>query len=183
MDMSIRLGRVWWTGFKVFCRWCAFWIVLGVFSLPLTVLMCCLAGTGARAAGFVLVLLLAPIPFYFASKYLCLLGDESRPSPQGEAGPPAGVECEGLPLSAKILVSTGVAFFSGSLLPTPDPLSCIMAGGMMALLCGVSLAILTRFAFMKSASRSMQTLVCALVCLAAVLSMLCLLSGLSYLRR
>ncbi|NLH43854.1 MAG: hypothetical protein GX448_18600 [Planctomycetes bacterium] len=181
MDMSIRLGRVWWTGFKVFCRWCAFGIVLTLLWLPLAVLTNFLGdSTACERAVSVLVLLLAPIPFYFASKYLCLLGDGNRPAPQGEAGPSAGVKRDRYPLGMKILVSTGAAFLAGCVLSPPDPLTGITTGGMMALLCGVSLVILARFAFMKSASRPMQTLVCALVCLAAVLSMLCLFYGLSY---
>lgn len=163
------------------CLWFAFGIVLTLLWLPLAILASFLGDSAAcEWTVSVLVLLLAPIPFYFTSKYLCLLGDENRPTPQGEAGPSGAAQRKGYPPSAKILVSAGVAFFSGTLLPSPDLVSQISTGGMMVFLCGVSLAILARFAFMKSASRSMQTLVCALVCLVAVLFTLCLLFGLSH---
>jgi hypothetical protein len=74
-------------------------------------------------------------------------------------------------MTKKIVVSTVVAFLVGFLLlAPPDLISQLVCGLLVAFLCGVPLVVLGRFAFLKSASSSVQTLVCVLVWLIAVLS-------------
>ncbi len=168
MEMSLRLAQVWWAGLKVLCRWCAFGIVLSFFWFPLAALAYLVGGYVDRKLAFVLTILLAPIPFYFASRYLRLLdgGDWDASQDTGSL------------LRTKIIVSTAVALLCGYLLSPPDLVSTIVLGVPMALSCGISLLILSRFRFMKSASPSVQTLVCALTCAVAVLLAVCLLFGL-----
>jgi hypothetical protein len=121
-----------------------------------------------RKLALVLTMLLAPIPFYFAAKYLRSL----------DGGDWDVSQDTGNPLRTKIIVSTAVALLCGYLLSPPDLITEITAGVPMAFLCGISLLILSRFRFMKSASPSVQTLVCALTCAVAVLLTVCLLFGL-----
>jgi predicted PurR-regulated permease PerM len=74
-------------------------------------------------------------------------------------------------MKRKIVISTVAAFLVGFFLLTPpDLISQLVCGVLAAFLCGVPLAVLGRFAFLKSASASVHTLVCVLVCLIAVLS-------------
>jgi hypothetical protein len=83
MELPLRLGRMWWAGFKVLCRWCAFGIVLSVLWLPLAGLTRLVGDHVGRNLGIALTIVIAPIPFYLTSRYLLLLGDED----QAEAGP------------------------------------------------------------------------------------------------
>ena len=48
-----------------------------------------------------------------------------------------------------------------------------MGGAMAAFLCAVPLLILARFTFLRTASKPVHTLVCSLVCLVAILSLMC----------
>ncbi|MEN6426658.1 MAG: hypothetical protein ABFE13_14960 [Phycisphaerales bacterium] len=174
MEMPLRLARVWWTGFKVFCRWCAFGIVLWLFWLPLAGLAYLVDDYVAGSLAFVLAILLAPIPFYFTSKYLRLLDDRDEDTTQDRGSPPEVIGRKGKALVTKVLISMAVAFLCACFLTPPDLISTISLGVPMAFLCGISLLILSRFRFMKSASPSMQTLVCVLACAAAVSSTTCL---------
>jgi predicted PurR-regulated permease PerM len=77
-------------------------------------------------------------------------------------------------MTKKIAISTAAAVLvSFALCPAPDPLSALVLGGMGAFLCAIPLLILARLAFVKSASKSVHTLVCVLVCLVAILSVAC----------
>jgi hypothetical protein len=73
------------------------------------------------------------------------------------------------------VIATIIAWFIGGfvLSPTPDPFSALVDGGIGAFLCAVPLLILGRFAFVKTAAKPVHTLVCSLVCLVAVLSLMC----------
>jgi hypothetical protein len=83
-------------------------------------------------------------------------------------------------MTTKIVISTIAAFILGPLLfAPPDPLSMLVLGGAAAFLCAVPLLVLARFSFVKSASTSVHTLLCILVCLVAVL----LLPAVSFLTR
>jgi hypothetical protein len=74
-------------------------------------------------------------------------------------------------MKRKIVISTVAAFLVGFFLPAPfDFISQLFCGVLAAFLCGVPLAVLGRFAFLKSASAPVHTLVCVLVWLIAVLS-------------
>ncbi len=77
-------------------------------------------------------------------------------------------------MTNKIVISTIAAFFISGVLgtPSPDPLSMLVLGTGAALLCAIPLLILSKLSVMKSASKSMHTLICVLVCLVAVLSVL-----------
>ena len=69
----------------------------------------------------------------------------------------------------RILISTGVASFIGfAAAPGGDPLTAIASGFIAAFLCFVPLFVLSRYDFVKSATGSMQTLVCVLVCMLAL---------------
>ena len=77
-------------------------------------------------------------------------------------------------MTKKIVISTVAAVLvSFVLCPVPDPLSVLVLGGMGAFLCAIPLLILARLAFVKSASKSVHTLICVLVCLVAILSVAC----------
>ncbi len=80
----------------------------------------------------------------------------------------------------KILIATIIAWWSGYILaPGLDPLSALVGGGIAAFLCAVPLLILGRFAFMKNAAKPVHTLVCSLVCLVAILFLMCYMLTLS----
>ena len=91
-----RLARVWWAGFKVFCRWCAFGIVLSVLWLPLAGLTRLVGNHIGRNVGIVLTILAVSILFHLTSRYLLLLGDEDRGKAGGGEGPTDGAEREGM---------------------------------------------------------------------------------------
>lgn len=175
MEMTLRLGRIWWAGFKVMCRWYAFAVVLAVVFLPLTGIIAGIAylDPDYSNSSFLLpvFLLIAPIPFYLTSRYLLLLEDRQPPSGVAES-PGAAGEQRDYGLRMKIAVSVA-AIFAGSvfLTPSPDPFSGLVLGTAGAILCGVSLLLLSRLRFVKSASKSMQTLICVLVCLLSLLAM------------
>ena len=175
MELALRFAHIWWAGFKVICRWAAFSIVLQVVGLPLAGLAYLTSGY-ADSILIVVIILLTPIPFYLTSKYLLLLGDRDQDAEEA-AERPAGVDGRGgYGLRMKIIISTAVAFLSGFVVtPSPDPFSALVFGIPAAFLCGVSLLILSGFSFMKSSSKSVQTLVCVLVCIVSVLSVACLL--------
>ncbi len=80
-------------------------------------------------------------------------------------------------MKKKIAISTVVACFVVALLcaPSPDPFSMLVLGGAAAFFCAVPLLIFARFAFMRTASKPVHTLVCVLVCLVAILSVECFL--------
>ncbi len=73
----------------------------------------------------------------------------------------------------KIVIAAVIAFVVGALLGPPDAVSQLIFGVMAGVLCGVSLLILARFAFVRSTSGPMQTLVCVLVCMVSVLAVFC----------
>jgi hypothetical protein len=160
MELTLRFAHMWWAGFKVSCRWCAFYIVLGVLCLPATGLGYLVWDYAGQGLAVALIILIAPIPFYLTSKHLHLLESGGK----------------GYGLGAKILISMAVACVSGMVLtPSPDPLAGLVLGYAGAFLCGVSLLILSRFRFMKSASKSTHTLICVLVCVVSLLFAACLL--------
>ncbi len=78
-------------------------------------------------------------------------------------------------MKKKIVITTIIAFFVGPQLafPVPDPASFLIGGAMAAFLCAVPLLILARFAFVKTAAKPVHTLVCSLVCMIAILLLLC----------
>lgn len=176
MELTLRFAQMWWAGFKVFCRWCAFYIVLGVLCLPVTGLGYLVGDYVSQSLAVALIILIAPIPFHLTSRYLLLLGNEDQAPMEGKEGPADAGARTRYALRRKIAMSTAVVFFSSFVFtPSPDPLSSLVFGAPATFLCGVSLLILSRFSFMKSSSKSVQTLVCVLVCLVSVLSVACLL--------
>jgi hypothetical protein len=80
-------------------------------------------------------------------------------------------------MKKKIVLSTAAAFLISGVLgpPSPDPFSSLVLGVEAAFLCAIPLLILSRLNVMKSASKSVHTLVCVLVCMVAVLSAECFL--------
>ncbi len=78
-------------------------------------------------------------------------------------------------MGLKILIAAIIAWFVGGFLlsPSPDPFSALVGGALAAFLCAVPLLILARFAFLRTASKPMHTLVCSLVCLVAILFLMC----------
>jgi hypothetical protein len=176
MELALRLAHIWWAGFKVFCRACAFYVVLGVLWLPVTGLAYLVWDYVGQSLAVAFILLIVPIPFYLTSRYLLLLGDEDQASAEGKEGSAAAGAQTRHGLRMKIALSTAVAFLSSVVFtPSPDPFSGVVFGTPAAFLCGVSLLILFRFSFLKSSSQPVQTLVCVLVCLVSVLSVACLL--------
>ncbi|MDY0355137.1 MAG: hypothetical protein RBR19_04610 [Sedimentisphaerales bacterium] len=73
----------------------------------------------------------------------------------------------------KIIITIVTAHVIGCLLGPPDTISQLILGVMTAAVCAVLLLVLARFAFVKSASPPMQTLVCVLVCMLSVLLVFC----------
>jgi hypothetical protein len=84
MEWPLRFVYLWWTGFKVLCRWCAFGLVLGILWLPVGGLTHLIGSHAGRGIGVVFMILIAPIPFYFASRYLLLLGDKDRTTAESD---------------------------------------------------------------------------------------------------
>jgi phosphatidylserine synthase len=82
-------------------------------------------------------------------------------------------------MGLKILIAAAIAWWGGFVLAPDDVLSALVYGTLAAFLCAVPLLILGRFAFVKTASKSMHTLVCSLVCLAAILFLMCYMLTLS----
>jgi hypothetical protein len=76
-------------------------------------------------------------------------------------------------MTRKTTITAVVAFFAVYPLAPADIVSQLILGSMAALVCAATLLILARFAFVKSASRPMQTLTCVLVCLIGLLSLTC----------
>jgi hypothetical protein len=176
MELTLRFAHIWWAGFKVFCRWCAFYIVVGVLWLPVTGLGYLVWDYVSQSLAVALIILIAPIPFYLTSKYLLLLGDEDRAVVEDNGNPTESAGRRGCPLRMKIVMSVAVAFLSSFVFtPSPDLVSSLVFGTPAAFLCGVSLLILFRFSLLKSSSKSVQTLVCVLVCIVSVLAVACLL--------
>jgi hypothetical protein len=79
----------------------------------------------------------------------------------------------------KILIATVIAWWGGFVLAPNDIPSALVCGTLAAFLCAVPLLILGRFAFVKTASKPVHTLVCSLVCLSAILLLTCYMLGLS----
>jgi hypothetical protein len=79
----------------------------------------------------------------------------------------------------KILIATNVAWFAGFVLAPNDVLSALVYSALAGFLCAVPLLILGRFAFVKTASKLVHTLVCSLVCLVAILFLMCYMLTLS----
>jgi hypothetical protein len=77
-EWPLRFVYLWRTGFRVPCRWGAFGLVLGALWLPVAGLTSLIDSHAGRSTGVVFMILIAPIPFYFASRYLLLLGDRDR---------------------------------------------------------------------------------------------------------
>jgi hypothetical protein len=177
MELTLRFAHMWWAGFKVFCRWCAFGMVLWAVGLPIGGLIYLIGLIGADSTlSVVFAILITPIAFYFTSKYLDLLGDENRAVVEDNENPTESTGRRGYPLRMKIVMSAAVVYLSSFVFtPSPDPFSSLVFGTPAAFLCAVSLLILSRFNFLKSSSKSVQTLVCVLVCLVSVLAVACLL--------
>jgi hypothetical protein len=172
MELPLRLAHMWWAGFKVLCRWAAFLIVLTILWLPTAALVSLVGDYVGQTLGVAFLLLVAPIIFYLTSRYLLLLGDESQDAVANKERPTDASEQRGYGLRKKITISTGVAFLSSAVYAPPDLVTCLFLGTMTAFLCGVPLLILSRCQFMKSASSRVQTLVCVLVYLVAMLATL-----------
>ena len=85
--LLLKLVRIWWAGFKVLCRWLAFWIVLVLLSLPAMGLAALVGDYAGYLLGTVFFVLIVPIVFYLTSKYLLLLGDNDRDGRQREESP------------------------------------------------------------------------------------------------
>ncbi len=173
MELAVRFAHMWWAGFKVFCRWAAFSIVLAVLWLPTGALIGLAGDYIGQSLGVAFLALVGPVIFYLTSRYLLLLEDEDQAAVADRDGPAdTGGQRRG-GLRRKITISAGVAFVSSAIyVGAPDPLSYLFLGAMAALLCGVPLLILSRFQFMRSASGRVQTFVCVLVYLLAMLATL-----------
>lgn len=64
-------------------------------------------------------------------------------------------------MTKKIVISAVTAILvSQALCPSGDPFAVLALGGMGAFLCVVPLSMLSRLAFVRSASKSIHTLVC-----------------------
>jgi hypothetical protein len=179
MELTLRFAHMWWAGFKVFCRWCVFWIVLTllltVLWLPFTELTSVIGDYAARTLGGISLVLIVPLIFNLTSQYLLLLGSDIQGVTKGREGPLDAAEQKKLALRGKIVTSTGVAFLSGFFVSPPDLVSALANDAVIAFLCAVPLLILARFPFLQSASNRRQTLICAIICLAAILAFVCLL--------
>lgn len=168
----LKFVRIWWLGFKVFCRWTAFYVVLAIVFLPAAGLV---ALVGDNAGGIlsialaVVMILVVPIVFYLTSKYLLLLVDDDHTVAEGEENPPQAGTGSNRRMRDKIVISTVVAFCISSWLSPPDAVAALVLGFESAFLCGAALLILARSNFMKSSPRSIQALVCVLVCILSVL--------------
>jgi hypothetical protein len=73
-------------------------------------------------------------------------------------------------MKGKIVISVVVTFVIAGLFAPPDLVAQWMNGALGAALCGVLLLILSRLRSVKSASPAVHTLVCAVACLIAILS-------------
>ena len=177
MDLTLRFAHMWWAGFKAFCRWCAFGIVLWILSLPIMGFAYLIGYFAGNYVGSifstVFLVLVVPVVFYLISRHLLLLTDKER-AVEGATGNPATVSGRrDHGLRSKILWSMAIAYSSAFFFGPPDLISQFVFGIPAALLCGLSLLILSRFNFMKSSSKSVHTLVCVLVCLISVLFITC----------
>ena len=76
-------------------------------------------------------------------------------------------------MKKKIIISAIVAYCIGYLLSPPDMMSQLTNGLLAALLCTIPLLILAGRGFVKTASTSVHTLICVLVCMVAVLAFAC----------
>jgi len=78
-------------------------------------------------------------------------------------------------MKERIVIAIMIAFVVGPQLAYSgrDPFNFLVGGSEAALLCAVPLLILARSAFMKTASKSVQTLVCGLICVVAILLLTC----------
>ncbi len=73
MELTLRFIHIWWAGFKVFCRWAAFLIVLTILWLPATALVGLVGDYVGQTLGVAFLVLVGPITFYLTSRYLLLL--------------------------------------------------------------------------------------------------------------
>ena len=170
--LLLKIVRIWWVGFKVACRWGAFYMVLTILFLPVAGLT---ALVGDNAGGIlsvvlaVAIVLIVPIVFYLTSKYLLLLGGDDQDVTEGNENTPHAGTGSNRRMRDKVMISTVVAFCISTWLSPPDAVAALVFGFGSAFLCGAALLILARSNFMKSSSRSMQALVCILVCILSVL--------------
>lgn len=75
--LLLKIVYIWWTGFKVLCRWCAFAIVLTILSAPAMALADFVHSRAGYVVGMIFLLFIVPIVFCLTSKYLLLLGDNA----------------------------------------------------------------------------------------------------------
>lgn len=82
-------------------------------------------------------------------------------------------------MTTRIIITTAVAFAIAinPLIGPRDVFSQLLSGVIIVFLCFVPLFVLSRFHFMKSAAGSVQTLVCVLICMLALLSLMCFVMG------
>lgn len=176
-DLFPRLAEIWWAGARLLLQWFAVGIVAGIVSLPVMLVIGLIGGTvGLLILGIFLVVAW-PILVGLTARYLHLFGQGERGANDRQGGTNPVVGCGEGGLRRRIAAGMVVAFLLGMLMlsPSPDPLSALILGTAAAILCVVPLLVLARSRLMKSASPSVQTLIVALVCILAVLLLLCLL--------
>jgi hypothetical protein len=167
--LLLKFVRIWWEGFKVFCRWGAFYIVLLLLFLPATGLIVLVGDRAGHVLALMLFVVIAPVIFYLTSKYLLLLGDGNPRVADDEKGSPHTGTGSNRRMRDKIVISTVVAFCISFWLSLPDAVTALVLGVGAALLCGAVLLILAGSHFIKTSSRSSQAVICIMVCILSVL--------------
>lgn len=195
--LFLKFVRIWWAGFKVFCRWMAFYIVLAIVFLPaagLVVLVGDNAGGIFSVALVLVIILVVPIVFYLASKYLLLLSDDDRDVAQGEENPPPSGTGSNAQMRGRILkrstviimlVAAPYAFLvvAAILTPSPDAFSQIAMALMMTVICGILAFIVSRFKSFGQTPESIKRLIVAFVCLLSITMTVCITSFLDRIHR
>ena len=193
----LKFVRIWWAGFKVCCRWLAFYIVLAIVFLPFAGLDALIGNNAGRILAVPLVLfiiLVVPIVFYLASKYLHLLGDDDRDVARGEQSPPPPGAESNAQMGDGIMKKTtvrrmllaapaGFLIMAAILTPSPDVFSQVVMAFMMTLVCWTLAFIISRFKSFAQTPESVKRLIVVFVCLLSITMTVCVVSFLDRIHR
>jgi hypothetical protein len=172
----IKYVKIWWAGVKVFCRWCAFWIVLFILWLPAMALTDLVGTYAGYIFGMVVLLLIVPIIFFLTSKYLLLLGDEEQPVRDGNEdstsvdGKRNGETGRSILLRKPLLLFIILLSFSiaSVIITPPDPITQVSAIAVMVIIFGILIFIISRFKSFAQTPETIKILIVALACLLSI---------------
>ena len=89
--MVKKYAKIWWEGFKIFCGWSLFEIILLPLWLPAMALHNFFGEVTGSIIGFVLAIPIVPIIFFLTFKFLLLFIDQEQNNAESD-GDSTGIE-------------------------------------------------------------------------------------------